>query len=135
MRVCEQTALAIAFDTFRRLGRQTGIVMIGEHETQTRQMHRVRIAEPFSVAGTAAQRLQPLRQSCRLRTPFRITHWQPIRQLPIRGDILQQCGRSDFVPVVRDTLQNIRESLDTEFARATAKPFLLAILAMHWENR
>ena len=94
---------ALAFDD-RHVGAihtETGIVMVGQHQRQPRQMHDVGISQPIALCLRLPLQ-QGLGDTACLGAPRRCDGGQLARQIPVRRRFNRRGARIDFVPVVGD---------------------------------
>ena len=109
------------------LAAEAGIVVVGQHQTQARDVHDIRIAKPVAFAGLCAHVQQAPGQTRGLLAPEIGGHGQTVRKVPIWRDGFLVVGTRKFVPARVDATQHLVQQGGTETRHFRTQPLGFAV--------
>lgn len=130
VRVGKQRMLTITLYPLARLGRQTGVVVIAQHQAHASQMHDIGVVQPITTTGLGLQCQQAIGELGSLRPPFGPSHRQPMFELPKNLDLLDSGWAAALIPLVGDALDQVVQHRRIEADRLLAQPLLFCVVAL-----
>ena len=109
-------------DTPRIIALEAGIVVIGQHQAQARQMHHVRIGEPVARPGLLQPTQQPPGDAHRAPAPQVRADRQAVPEPPVRLDRGAIPVARALVPCRVDLLQHTVQAADLELGGTAVRP-------------